>query len=84
MTCSNNRLDVANQVRGDFKETFNMSKFTDPTYQQTLPPILTSHWSEIQEFQKECYTVTLKVLTLFALALNVFQAPGVILMIVAA
>ena len=73
MQCSDDRLDIPNQVRGDFKETFNMGKFTDPTYQQNLPPILTSHWPEIQEFQKECHTVTLKVLTLFALALNVFS-----------
>jgi hypothetical protein len=60
-----------------------MGKFTDPVYQQKLPPILTSHWSEIQEFQKECYTVTLKVLTLFGLALNVLQTLEAILMIVA-
>ena len=65
------RLDVANQKRGDFKETFNMGKFTDKEYQQKLPPILTSHWSEIQQFQQECHTVTMKVLTLFGLALNV-------------
>jgi isopenicillin N synthase-like dioxygenase len=48
-----------------------MGKFADAAYQQKLPPILTSHWNEIQSFQKECYTVTLKVLTLFALALDV-------------
>jgi isopenicillin N synthase-like dioxygenase len=69
------RLDIANQKRGDFKETFNMGKFADLEYQQKLPPILTSHWSEIQHFQKECHTVTLKVLTLFALALNVLYDP---------
>ena len=48
-----------------------MGKFTDKEYQQKLPPIITSHWSEIQGFQQECHTVTMKVLTLFALALNV-------------
>jgi len=82
--CSDERLDVANQARGDFKETFNMGKFTDSSYQQKLPPILTSHWPEIQEFQKECHTVTLKVLTLFALALNVRPPPELIFIIVAA
>ena len=66
-----NRLDVMYQVRGDFKETFNMGKFMDPTYQQNLPPILAPHWPEIQQFQKHCHAVTMKVLTLFALALNV-------------
>ena len=65
------RLDVAKQIRGDFKETFNMGKFADDEYQQNLPPVLTTHWPEIQQFQKQCHTVTLKVLTLFALALNV-------------
>jgi isopenicillin N synthase-like dioxygenase len=70
-TYSHYRLDVPYQVQGDFKETFNMGKFADAEYQQKLPPILASHWNEIQSFQKECYTVTLKVLTLFALALDV-------------
>jgi isopenicillin N synthase-like dioxygenase len=60
-----------NQVRGDFKETFNMGKFVDEEYQQKLPPLLMQHWSEIKEFQKECQGLALKVLTLFALALNV-------------
>jgi len=64
-------LDFATQKRGDFKETFNMGKFTDKEYKQNLPPILTSRWSEIQDFQKECHALTLKVLTLFGLALNV-------------
>jgi hypothetical protein len=67
------RLDLVNQARGDFKETFNMSKFGDTDYQQKLPPILMQHWPEIVGFQKQCHTVTLKVLTLFALALNVFR-----------
>ena len=67
------RLDIANQARGDFKETFNMGKFIDPDYKQKLPPILLLHWNEIQTFQKECHTVTLRVLTLFALALNVLS-----------
>jgi len=67
------RLDVAKQYQGDFKETFNMSKFADETYQQRLPPVLSSHWEEIQQFQKQCHIVTLKVLTLFALALDLPQ-----------
>jgi hypothetical protein len=65
------RLDVVNQARGDFKETFNMGKFADPEYQQNLPPILLKHWTEIKGFQQQCHVVTLKVLTLFGLALNV-------------
>lgn len=48
-----------------------MGKFAEPNYPQKLPPILTQRWPEIQAFQKQCHTVTLKVLTLFALALNV-------------
>ena len=61
------RLDVVNQARGDFKETFNMGKFADPEYQQNLPPILLKHWTEIKGFQQQCHTVTLKVLSLFGL-----------------
>lgn len=67
------RLDIANQKRGDFKETFNMGKFADATYQQNLPPIITSYWPEIQAFQKRCHNLSLRVLTLFALALNVLD-----------
>jgi len=48
-----------------------MGKFNDPSWQQKLPPILMKRWPEIVEFQKECYVLTLKVLTLFAVALNV-------------
>ena len=65
------RLDIGSQVRGDFKETFNMGKFMDPTYEQKIPPILMSHWNEIVQFQKQCHALTLKVLLLFALALDV-------------
>jgi hypothetical protein len=48
-----------------------MGKFADEGYQQRLPPLLLSCWSEIKAFQRECHGLTLKVLTLFALALNV-------------
>ena len=51
-----------------------MGKFADKEFQQKLPPILTSHWTEIQQFQQECHTVTMKVLTLFGLALNVIPS----------
>jgi isopenicillin N synthase-like dioxygenase len=62
------------QTQGDFKETFNMAKFADPTWEQKLPPILMKRWPEIVEFQKQCYAVESKVLTLFALALNVWPS----------
>jgi hypothetical protein len=48
-----------------------MCKFADPTWEQKLPPVLMKRWPEIVEFQKQCYAVESKVLTLFALALNV-------------
>jgi hypothetical protein len=53
-----------------------MGKFADPEYQQNLPPILLKHWTEIKGFQQQCYVVTLKVLTLFGLALNVPLLPN--------
>ena len=64
-------MDVAKQVRGDLKETYNMGKFADPDYKHNEPETITKRREEFIAFQKECYQVELKVLALFALALDV-------------
>jgi len=68
---TDNRLDVAKQLRGDLKETYNMGKFADPDYKHNEPDTITKRREELLAFQKECYQVELKVLVLFALALDV-------------
>lgn len=48
-----------------------MGRFSATECPKNMPPILKAHWPEIVEFQKLCHQLTLKVLTLFALALDV-------------
>ena len=73
-TKNNWRLDVAKQVRGDLKETYNMGKFADADYKHNEPDTITKRREEFLAFQKECYQVELKVLVLFALALEVYRS----------
>jgi hypothetical protein len=72
------RLDVEKQIRGDLKETYNMGKFADPEYKQIEPETITQRREEFIAFTKECYQVELKVLVLFALALDVFISPEIL------
>jgi isopenicillin N synthase-like dioxygenase len=67
-------LDVAKQVRGDLKETYNMGKFADLDYKHNEPETITKRREELLAFQKECYQVELRVLVLFALALDVLSS----------
>jgi len=69
----NGRLDVAKQVRGDIKETYNMGKFADPEYKHNEPDSITKRREEFIAFTKECFLVEQKVLVLFALALEVYS-----------
>jgi len=48
-----------------------MGKFADPDYKHNEPETITKRREEFIAFQKECYQVELKVLALFALALDV-------------
>jgi hypothetical protein len=71
---NNWRLDVAKQVRGDLKETYNMGKFADADYKHNEPDTITKRREELLAFQIECYQVEQKVLVLFALALEVYRS----------
>jgi hypothetical protein len=48
-----------------------MAQFEDGTPKQVLPPALAEHVSEIDDFQKYCTNLVLKILTLFDLGLEV-------------
>ena len=48
-----------------------MGKFADPDYKHNESETITNRREELLAFQKECYQMELKVLVLFALALDV-------------
>ncbi|KAM3088258.1 hypothetical protein ACMFMG_002313 [Clarireedia jacksonii] len=69
-------LDGKNQRVGDFKEAMNFGDFVDGKAQQPLPPSLAPHESELDEFQQYCHKLCLKILTLFAIGLEIDPAAG--------
>ncbi|KAI9640215.1 hypothetical protein NHQ30_011453 [Ciborinia camelliae] len=69
-------LDGKNQRVGDFKEAFNLGDFVDGKAQQPLPPSLSPHEAELNEFQLYCHKLCLKLLTLFAIGLEIDPASG--------
>jgi len=69
-------LDEKNQRVGDFKEAMNFGEFVNGKAQQPLPPALVDHEAELNSFQDYCYHLCLKILTLFAIGLDVDPAQG--------
>ncbi|ESZ94874.1 hypothetical protein SBOR_4750 [Sclerotinia borealis F-4128] len=69
-------LDGKNQRVGDFKEAFNLGDFVDGKAEQPLPPSLSPHETELNEFQLYCHKLCLKLLTLFAIGLEIDPASG--------
>ncbi|TAQ84878.1 hypothetical protein B7494_g6799 [Chlorociboria aeruginascens] len=69
-------LDAKNQRIGDFKEAFNIHEFKDGKAQQTLPPSLVNHESDLNTFQQHCHNLCLKLLKLFAIGLEVDSSSG--------
>ncbi|QSZ36908.1 hypothetical protein DSL72_008998 [Monilinia vaccinii-corymbosi] len=61
---------------GDFKEAFNLGDFVDGRADQPLPPALSPHEKELNEFQLYCHKLCLKLLTLFAIGLEIDPASG--------
>src|SRR5579871_3777635 len=47
-------LDPGKQIRGDFKEAFNMNEFQNGRAQQSLPSILSEHEDRLNEFIEHC------------------------------
>ncbi|KAK6611364.1 2og-fe oxygenase [Botrytis cinerea] len=70
------KLDEKNQRVGDFKEAFNLGDFVDGKADQPLPPSLSPHESELNDFQLYCHKLCLKLLTLFAIGLEIDPAAG--------
>ncbi|PQE28424.1 oxidoreductase 2OG-Fe(II) oxygenase family protein [Rutstroemia sp. NJR-2017a BBW] len=54
----------------------NFGDFVDGKAQQPLPPSLAPHESELDEFQQYCHKLCLKILTLFAIGLEIDPAAG--------
>ncbi|KAB8296695.1 hypothetical protein EYC80_002115 [Monilinia laxa] len=69
-------LDGKNQRVGDFKEAFNLGDFVDGKADQPLPASLSPHEAELNEFQLYCHKLCLKLLTLFAIGLEIDPASG--------
>ncbi|TGO31924.1 hypothetical protein BHYA_0380g00040 [Botrytis hyacinthi] len=70
------KLDEKNQRVGDFKEAFNLGDFVDGKADQPLPPSLSPHEPELNQFQLYCHKLCLKLLTLFAIGLEIDPAAG--------
>ncbi|KAH6680833.1 oxidoreductase-like protein [Halenospora varia] len=69
-------LDPKSQRIGDFKEAMNFGEFVDGKAQQPLPPSLVHHESELDKFHTYCHDMMLKILTLFAIGLQIDQEAG--------
>ncbi|KAH8600057.1 oxidoreductase-like protein [Bisporella sp. PMI_857] len=69
-------LDAKNQRVGDFKEAFNLGEFVKGKAQQPLPAALVDHESFLHEFQHLCHCLVLKILTLFAVGLEIRAENG--------
>jgi isopenicillin N synthase-like dioxygenase len=53
----------------------NIGPFVNGKAQQPLPPAFAAHEPELDQFQKYCHGMMLKILTLFAIGLKVFSHP---------
>jgi isopenicillin N synthase-like dioxygenase len=49
----------------------NIGPFVDGKAQQPLPPAFATHEPELDQFQKYCHGMMMKILTLFAIGLKV-------------
>lgn len=54
----------------------NLGEFINGKAQQPLPPVFASREAELDQFQKYCQSLMLKILTLFAIGLEVDPALG--------
>ncbi|KAH8683829.1 oxidoreductase [Ilyonectria robusta] len=69
-------LDPKLQVRGDFKEVFNLGEFVEGKAQQPLPKSLASHEQEIGQFGRLCHALCVKLLRLLAIGLKIDDTNG--------
>jgi len=69
-------LDPSKQVRGDFKEAFNMNEFRNERAQQPLPSVLSEHEDRLNEFIEHCRNLCLSILRYFAVGLDIETGAG--------
>lgn len=68
----NEILDPKHQKRGDWKEAFNVGEFTESGWpNQPLPECLSSHASQLYDFETKCRQTCARILDLLALGLEV-------------
>ena len=63
-------LDPARQLRGDFKECFNIGEFVKDRPQQKMPPTFQKHVAELLDFEQRCKKTSLQILRLMAIGLD--------------
>ncbi|KAG9240146.1 oxidoreductase-like protein [Calycina marina] len=69
-------LDAKHQRTGDFKEAFNFGEFDNGKAQQVLSPALANHEKAASDFSDYCKNLVLKILTLFAIGLEIDNTSG--------
>ena len=69
-------LDPGKQVRGDFKEAFNMNEFRNGRAQQSLPSVLAEHEDRLNEFVERCRNLCLSILRYVAVGLDIETRAG--------
>ncbi|PBP27892.1 hypothetical protein BUE80_DR001086 [Diplocarpon rosae] len=69
-------LDPKSQKIGDFKEAMNLGEFIEGKAQQPLPVAFADHEQELDKFQKHCHSLMLRILTLFAIGLEIDTSSG--------
>ncbi|TVY39406.1 UPF0676 protein [Lachnellula subtilissima] len=69
-------LDPASQRVGDFKEAMNLGEFVQGKAQQPLPPAFVDNEADLDAFQKYCHAMMMKILTLFAIGLQIDPSSG--------
>jgi len=55
----------------DFRRAMNLGEFINGKAQQPLPLSLVAHEGELNKFHNYCHDLMLKILTLFAIGLEV-------------
>ncbi|KAI6715800.1 hypothetical protein JHW43_001622 [Diplocarpon mali] len=71
------QLNIAEKEQiGDFKEAMNIGEFVEGKAQQPLPVAFAHHEQELDKFQKHCHSLMLRILTLFAIGLEIDTSSG--------
>jgi hypothetical protein len=77
--CPASQCHDVKKSNSPLSRAMNFGDFVDGKAQQPLPPSLAPHESELDEFQQYCHKLCLKILTLFAIGLEVSPPDQVII-----